>query len=231
MAPLFRRLGLAIPVAGLFAAITSFAVVQSAFAAPPEGGALASCAADLQKLCGGIEAGGGKKMRCLLQNQAQLSPGCDTAVKARVEARNKRLGGPDLAQSQSPTQSPPQPAAPGAVAPSGGPVIAPKAGKVGRLGNACQTELASLCGAETGGKRMKCLMTNEAKLGPACAAVITERKQKRDVAKAACVTDAATFCASSKGPERMQCLQANKAQLSPACLSRVEKREAAAPKQ
>ena len=227
MALFVRRHRVAMPVAGLFAALASLTIGHSAIAAPPEGGALASCAGDLQKLCGGIEAGGGKKMRCLMQNEAQLSPACDTAVKARIDARSKRLGGPDLAQAPSAQQ----PSVPGASAPAATMPVAPKAGKVGRLGNACQSELTSLCGTETGGKRMKCLMTNEAKLGPACAAAVTERKQKRDVAKAACVTDAATFCATSKGPERMSCLQANKAKLTPTCLARVEKREAAPPKQ
>lgn len=200
----------ALPAAGLMAVGSWLAGVPVA-AAPPEGGAFAACAADLAKMCPGVEAGGGKKMRCLQQNQTQLSPACDAAVKARIEARVNRLGGPAAATAVPP-------------APAGGAEAA--AGKSGRLGKACQTELAAMCGAETGGKRMACLTTNEAKLGPACAAVVAQRKQVREVAKAACVTDAATFCATSKGPERLRCLETNKAKLSPACLGIVEKRAA-----
>lgn len=121
--------------------------------------------------------------------------------------------------------APPLPAA--APSPTAAPVLTvpAKPGKSGRLDKkACRAEIASLC-AKTAGSRTKCLIANQSKLGPACAAAVAATVQVREVAKAACVADAKKFCGSAKGDARTQCLEANKAQLSPECLARVEKKE------
>ena len=42
----------------------------------------AVCAADVQKLCSGLEPGDGRIAKCLHQNEAQLSDGCKSALGA-----------------------------------------------------------------------------------------------------------------------------------------------------
>lgn len=201
--------------------VALFGGIAAATAAEPQRGALSVCAGELSTMCGSVEAGNGKKMRCLLQNQDQLSADCDAAVKIRMQSRGGRLGEVEMAQVQ-PAQVQPAPA------PSSTPVPVanPKAVKSARINKkACKAELATLCSTTTG-SRTKCLIANEAKLGPECAAAVAVSKQTREVAKAACVTDAAKLCGSARGAERMQCLEANKPKLTPACLARVEKKEA-----
>jgi Cysteine rich repeat len=39
-----------------------------------------ACAADAQKLCSGIEPGGGRILRCMREHQAELSPDCQAAL-------------------------------------------------------------------------------------------------------------------------------------------------------
>lgn len=201
-----------------------FATLTPAWAVEPQGGALSVCAADLSTLCPSVEAGNGKKMRCLMEHQAQLSPNCDTAVKVRVQARGNRLGGVEMAQAQTaPAAGGAVPAATPATPPSAAPV---KLGKSGRINKkACKAELATLCSTTTS-SRTKCLIANQSKLGPECAAAVAVGLQAREVAKAACVMDAAKLCGTARGAQRLQCLEANKAQLSPSCLARIEKREA-----
>ena len=198
------------------AALSVCAAISSASAAEPQSAAFSMCTADLTALCPSVEAGNGKKMRCLLEHQAQLSASCDAAVKSRMATRANRLGGVELAQA---TPTTPAPAASQPSAPV-------KVGKSGRINKkACRAELASLC-ATTAGSRTKCLIANQSKLGPECAAAVAVTQQTREVAKAACVTDAAKLCGTARGPQRLQCLESNKAQLSPACLTRIEKKEA-----
>ena len=58
----------------------------TAFAAdpPPSGGLRTACKADVEKLCAGIQPGGGRIAGCLKQNEAQVSPACkDALAKAR----------------------------------------------------------------------------------------------------------------------------------------------------
>ncbi len=221
MVPVKRLSFLSLVVGGVAAFGVVFGATVAATAAEPQRGALSVCAAELSTLCGSIEAGSGKKMRCLLQHQPQLSADCDAAVKIRMQARSGRLGDVEPAQAQA-AQLQPAPAAGGTPAPAAN----AKLGKSGRINKkACKAELATLC-STTAGSRTKCLIANEAKLGPECAAAVAVSKQTREVAKAACVLDAAKLCGAARGAERMQCLEANKPKLTPACLARVEKKEA-----
>lgn len=218
---LFGALGTAVALGSLLLPYTA------ANADTPRAAALSICAPDLTRLCAGIEAGNGKKMRCLLQNQAQLSPDCNQVMIERMQTRSNRLGGAEVAQIQ-PT---PQPSAGGAATAAPAPAIepstaAPRLGKSRRFNKkACKVELATFCPAMAGG-RTKCLIANQAKLGADCAAAIAVTQQTRQVAKAACVADAAKLCGTARGAARFQCLEINKTQLSPACLARIEKKEA-----
>ena len=50
-----------------------------------------ACRADVEKLCAGIPAGGGRISACLKANQAQVSPGCKAEL-ASVERKVKEVG-------------------------------------------------------------------------------------------------------------------------------------------
>jgi Cysteine rich repeat len=54
-------------------------------AAPPQGGEVrGACKADIEKLCPGIQPGGGKIRECMKQHEADLSDACKQALaKAR----------------------------------------------------------------------------------------------------------------------------------------------------
>ncbi|HRD78086.1 MAG TPA: hypothetical protein PK264_19460, partial [Hyphomicrobiaceae bacterium] len=45
---------------------------------------MAACQTDLATFCPGIEAGGGRKMKCLAENRAKLSPECGVTVDLRL---------------------------------------------------------------------------------------------------------------------------------------------------
>ena len=65
-------------------------LAASSAAADPGGqGARAACLADYQKLCQGVLPGGGRVLQCLKQHDAQLSPGCKSALTAALAARKQ----------------------------------------------------------------------------------------------------------------------------------------------
>ena len=43
------------------------------------------CAADYQKFCAGVQPGEGRIARCMAGHKAELSPACQSAIKAGVE--------------------------------------------------------------------------------------------------------------------------------------------------
>ncbi|MFL9827582.1 cysteine rich repeat-containing protein [Rhodoplanes sp. SY1] len=69
-------------------AVTGFAVLLAAGA---QTSALAqdqavlrdACKADYQKLCQGVQPGGGRIIKCLQDQSDKLSPGCKTALSSR----------------------------------------------------------------------------------------------------------------------------------------------------
>ncbi len=240
-------------------AVGATALTTGAIAAEPERGAITACAPDLAKFCPGIEAGGGKKMRCLIDNRASLSAACVGVVNAR---QAQRAGGAVVAQAQAPAQaqtpttagtpaSPPsaQPTGkptgqpPGTMAPPDTtvpPAAAAKARPLRANMRACRTDIATLCGAveQGGGRKVKCLMENQAKLSPECASAVTSVQSQKQASKSACESDIATLCPAARGPARRQCLDTNKARLSPTCAdmlaaraAKQDKRAAAPPKQ
>lgn len=167
--------------------------------------ALAACRGDMQTLCGGIERGGGRKIACLKENQAKLSPGCQAAISTVLA----RFG---AGRATTAAALPP-------LAASGG---APTAN--GDVRQACHADIATVCaGVEKGGGRIgKCLKDNAGKLSPGCQAAIADRKNKMQVlkkaAKAACAADSHTLCGTGvNGHAERQCLHQKEAQLSNGC--------------
>src|SRR5271170_5210955 len=80
----------------------------------------AACAADIQKLCPNVPAGGGRILACLVQHKTEVSAGCKQAVLGAMKSSGGASPGaspaPAAAGPAPATASPATPAAPGNVA-------------------------------------------------------------------------------------------------------------------
>ena len=54
---------------------------------PQPSDARTACASDVQKLCAGVPAGGGRVLACLKQHKDEVSDGCKQAILAAIERR------------------------------------------------------------------------------------------------------------------------------------------------
>lgn len=225
-------------ISAALSALALTALTSLAYAQAPEdrreggrAGAMFACKSDLASYCPGVEAGGGRKMRCLQEHSAKLAPDCRTIVESRLAGKGP--GGPDGRRSETapPAGGVAVPAAPPAAvggppppatAPPG-PVGAGKGAKSAGRGGAmaaCRTDVATHCqSAGKGEARRACLKQNHARLSPECQAAIGQMQVARKVMTDACRADAASLCAGiEKGGGRLvQCLARHKAQLSPGC--------------
>jgi hypothetical protein len=210
----------------LMVALTSAA--SSAYAQRASG--MASCRTDLATFCQGVEAGGGKRIKCLSENQAKLSPDCAAVVQSRADQRVDR-------KADAKTESLPKPASPSTMPQ---PAASPGAQGKARMA-ACRADMASLCGniQPGSGGRGKCLKENAAKVSPACAEAMSARAQAgaetKGAIKSACRDDSRRLCkdAVKGGGGRLACLQQNQSQLTQACAAVVsvlpQKKQASAP--
>ena len=161
-------------------ALAAFSTIADAQRVP---GGMAGCRRDIATFCAGIEAGGGRKVQCLVQNEARLSPDCATVVHSRQGRRGAITVDGSSGLAQAPSPLPPPLTAP-AVPPAGQMITgqAPPAGKggKGRLA-ACQVDIATHCtGVAAGrGARIACLRQNQATLVAECAAALEQRRQQR----------------------------------------------------
>jgi hypothetical protein len=57
--------------------------------AAPADRPMQACRGDAAALCKGIEAGGGKRLACLRENRAKVSPGCGAALDAVAQRREE----------------------------------------------------------------------------------------------------------------------------------------------
>ena len=161
----------------------------------------------MQTLCGSVERGGGRKIACLKENQAKLSPGCQAAITT-VLSKYGAAPVPAAAPASAPV-------------PAAAPATSAAAANVHQ---ACHADIAAVCAGvdKSNGGIGKCLKDNAAKLSPGCQAAIADRKAKMQVlrqqAKAACATDSQTLCgAGAKGHAALQCLREKESQLSAGC--------------
>lgn len=89
---------------------------------------------------------------------------------------------------------------------------------------ACRDDVKTLCPGTKGPERRKCLVDNEAKLSPACAAARADVAAKAKALRQACAADARSLCASAKGKgggSVVRCLEANTDKLTPDCATAV----------
>jgi pyruvate/2-oxoglutarate dehydrogenase complex dihydrolipoamide acyltransferase (E2) component len=75
---------------------------------PQASGARTACASDVQKLCAGVQPGGGRVLACLKQHKDEVSDGCKQAILA---AMGRSSGDAGSAASPAPAAAP-TPAAP-----------------------------------------------------------------------------------------------------------------------
>jgi hypothetical protein len=77
--------------------------------------ARAACASDLQRLCAGVQSGGGRIIACLKQHKDQVSDGCKHAILSAMGQSSGAAGSatrvPPAAASPSPSAANPTPAA------------------------------------------------------------------------------------------------------------------------
>ena len=187
--------------------------------APPEqnarGGLLrTACAADIATHCSAVEAGRGRRIACLVEKKAQLTPACQQAVEQRQAARDAKRG--DGPRAEVPARPNAAPGEPGRAAGPNGPK-----GRRGVGLAVCRTDVATHCqGIETGkGGRIACLRQNLDKLDPACRTAVAERTARAQGIRQACQADRQTLCGSvEKGGGRIAaCMKANADKLSPGC--------------
>ena len=161
--------------------------------------AMQACRADFVALCASVAAGGGRKIKCLKDNQAKLSAPCAAAIQAVLDRRGAAAS---VGQSS---------AGQGA-----------KPGQPNRK-QACQADIASVCPGVAPGKGgvAKCLKDNATLISQPCQAVVAERAAKHAQVKAVratCAGDVVTLCGLvAKGPDVMACLREKQAQATPSC--------------
>lgn len=78
---------------GLASAQQATAPAAAPTAAAPaskEGGPFAACKPALDTLCANVEKGGGRKIKCLKENESKLTAECKTALDAAMAAHAQR---------------------------------------------------------------------------------------------------------------------------------------------
>ena len=75
------------PLIAVAAALVLSSGMSLAADPPGNSGPRAACKADVDKLCPGVQPGGGRIIACLQQNDAQVSAACKDAL---AKAREKR---------------------------------------------------------------------------------------------------------------------------------------------
>ena len=111
----------------LAAALSSGALAQDSAKA---GKGRGPCAEDAKKLCAGMEPGGGRIARCMKEHEAELSPACQSQMKAAKE-RIEQVREECKADAQKFCEG---------IKPGGGRIIACLKGHQAELAPACAAE-------------------------------------------------------------------------------------------
>src|SRR5260370_37639379 len=93
---------LAVLAESLFRPLTSPAQTTS----PQASDARAACASDVQKLCAGVQPGGGRVLACLKQHKDEVSDGCKQAILAAM-GQSSGNAGPAPSSAPAPNSSAP----------------------------------------------------------------------------------------------------------------------------
>jgi len=152
--------------------------VASAPAKQPTGAQISAirsaCRSDYPKVCAGVPTGGAPALQCLEKNEARLSASCRKAVAAVSGSV-----APSAAGGAAPATAGTTPAAAAAAAP----VLALRPLRPREvlfvMRSACGEDVQALCPgvAPGGGRIIECLVTQSAKLSPACRGVLDQFAQ------------------------------------------------------
>ena len=133
-----------------------------------------ACRSDYPKVCAGVPTGGAPALQCLEKNEARLSASCRKAVAAVSGSV-----APSAAGGAAPATAGTTPAAAAAAAP----VLALRPLRPREvlfvMRSACGEDVQALCPgvAPGGGRIIECLVTQSAKLSPACRGVLDQFAQ------------------------------------------------------
>jgi Cysteine rich repeat len=131
-----------------------------------------ACGTDLDTRCAGAARGLGWELKCLRDNAANLSVGCQQVLAAIAStAPAEPAAAPAAPPAPPPAAAAPPPAAPAAAAPEpAAQGMRPTRAQLITILQACRADVGAHCaGAERGpGWRLKCLRDNAANLSPGC---------------------------------------------------------------
>ncbi|PIW01411.1 MAG: hypothetical protein COW42_04980 [Deltaproteobacteria bacterium CG17_big_fil_post_rev_8_21_14_2_50_63_7] len=199
------------------------------------------CKADIERLCGDVELGGGRIAQCLVEHESELSTQCQERVSKGKEKLQKLREAceSDLQQfcASASTKKEIRSClkehrdelsesckAVGAKGKKGG-----NGKKGGPLLEACQADIQSLCSGSTGRKEIRtCMQSNREKLSAECTAQVEKMETKGAAAISACGEDAKEFCADVEGRKAIRdCLADHESELSLSCTTFIEKKKEA----
>jgi hypothetical protein len=81
-------------------AALAFALVAAPAALAQTGAVSSACKGDIEKLCAGVQPGGGRIGECLKAHRDQLSVGCKRAIVQEMAARRQSANGAAASKSQ-----------------------------------------------------------------------------------------------------------------------------------
>ncbi|HUL61331.1 MAG TPA: cysteine rich repeat-containing protein [Anaeromyxobacteraceae bacterium] len=141
-----------------------------------------ACKADVEKLCAGIPAGGGRILSCLKANQTKVSPGCKQQLAALAK-KVKEIGAACEADVDQfcPTVTPGHGAVlkclssnSASLQPACQQIVQKATEKLAEFKKACGADAKKFCqGIPAGqGRILSCLKSRQADLTPACQAMM-----------------------------------------------------------
>lgn len=161
--------------------VLTLALIRPAWAQQPSPEQIsairASCRADYQAHCSGVQPGGPDALACLKKNIAALSPGCQKAVGAAGAPGQNSIATPPASGGATPAAAaaaaaPTPPASAGTPGPAMGatPMSQPRRAQLAMLRQACAQDYRANCAGVPlgGGQVIACLTANQARLSPSC---------------------------------------------------------------
>lgn len=182
MRPLTRDMQKELALSGILLALW---ITPAASQMPPEHrqAVRQACSGDIQRVCPSITPGGGGLLKCMVQNMAKLSPGCQGALQAARAAgratKTPTAGAPPTGSiAPAAVPPPPPPPRPAVATPAPRPAPArpaaspaqPTEAQLAAVHQACAADYAARC-AEVppgGGEAIACLLKNANEASPAC---------------------------------------------------------------
>jgi Cysteine rich repeat len=163
------------------AAVVLFAITTPAFSQAPtdaqRSAIRSACRADYQANCASVPPGGMASLQCLQKNMSNLSPSCQSAVRAvepaaEPKAEAKPESAPATAAKEEPapakpaTESTPAPAPKAAASAT----KKPSSAQISAIRSACRSDYQRVCaGVPTGGPdALQCLEKNKSKVSANC---------------------------------------------------------------